>query len=498
MKTNVFAASTLDIMSPDFALLNKNRTPDASAPLKCFAGRRFHFIGIGGIGMSGLAKLLVKNQAIVSGSDMNASAVTDMLSAAGADITIGHESTVIPQDTEGVVISAAIKEENPELMLARRQGIKVIKYAQMLGRLMDCYTGIAICGTHGKSTTTGWVTWLLKQAGLDPSFVVGAEIPQCGTSSGPGNGSFFVAEACEFDRSFQNLHPRIAVILNIEADHLDYYRDEDEIVEAFEVFASGVNPNGIIIANGEDTNVARATRSLDAGVRLITFGLTDNCHFRAGNLQVINGLHQFDVYHEADCLGRTAISVPGHHNVYNALAVVAACISAGVEPGYVLANLDTFTGMDRRCMLKAKIADITILDDYAHHPTEIKASLQGIRERYKPGRIFCIFQPHQYSRTRFLLDDFAKSFTLADVTVVPEIYFVRDSEQNRQLVNSKLLVEKVRKNGCEAVFADSFADICRYLKENVAAGDLVVTMGAGDIWKVADEYIRWLGRRGQD
>jgi UDP-N-acetylmuramate--alanine ligase len=494
MNTNLFAANTIDIMSPDFFSLNGDHTPDANAPLKCFAGRKFHFVGIGGVGMSGLAKLLIKNHALISGSDMSASAVTEMLAAAGADITIGHDQTAIPEGTEAVVISAAIKEDNPELVLARSKGLKVIKYAQMLGRLMDCYSGIAICGTHGKSTTTGWITWLLKQAGSDPNFVVGADIPQCGASSGPGNGRFFVAEACEFDRSFLSLHPHIGVILNIEADHLDYYRDEAEIVEAFEAFTRGVKPGGIIIANGEDANVARATRSLPAGIRLITFGLADGCDFRAASLEVVDGLPRFDVYHGDELLGRTSIGIPGRHNIYNALAVIAACTSTGLDADVVLANLDTFTGMDRRCMLKAKISDITVLDDYAHHPTEIRASLQGIRQMYKPERIFCVFQPHQYSRTRFLLDDFAKSFTLADVTVVPEIYFVRDSEQNRQLVNSKLLVEKVRNNGSDAVFADSFGNICRYLKENVGAGDLVVTMGAGDIWKVADEYIRWLRR----
>jgi UDP-N-acetylmuramate--alanine ligase len=482
MKTNIFAASDIDIMSPDFALLRKNRTPDATAPLKSFAGHKFHFIGAGGIGMSGLAKLLLKNHAIISGSDMNSSTVTEMLTAAGAKISIGHTEAAIPDGTEAVVISAAIKEDNLELKLARSKGLKVFKYAQMLGRLMDCYSGIAICGTHGKSTTTGWITWLLKQAKFDPSFVVGAEIPQCSTSSDPGNGRFFVAEACEFDRSFLNLHPQIGVILNIEADHLDYYRDEAEIVEAFTDFANHINPDGIIIANGEDANVAKVTRLLPDGIRLITFGLSDNCDFRGANLEVIDGLHHFDVYHGSECLGRTAIGIPGCHNVYNALAVIAACTSAGVDPDFVLANLKTFTGMDRRCMFKAKLHGITILDDYAHHPTEIRASLQGISQRYQPRRIFCVFQPHQYSRTRFLLDDFAKSFTLASVTVVPEIYFVRDSEQNRQLVNSKLLVEKVKNNGSDAVFAETFADIGRYLK------------GAGDIWKVADEYIRWLGR----
>ena len=456
------------------------------------AGKRFHFIGAGGIGMSGLAQLLIKRSGIVSGSDQTASDVTEKLCEMGAGIKIGHSTKNLNPETDAVVISAAIKEDNPELKLARQKGLKVYKYAQMLGELMNRYDGIAISGTHGKSTTSGWLVYLLKQAGLDPNFIIGAEITQLDCSSGVGNGKFFVAEACEYDRSFLNLKPKIACILNIEADHLDYYKDEAEIVEAFEDFARGIKPNGVLIANGQDPNVAKVSRQLPSDRRCETFGLDEDCNFYAQNLQLNNGLYTFDIYHNSKLLGATKITVAGKHNVLNALAVTATAVHVGLPPQRILQLLPGFTGVERRLMLKGQVGQITILDDYAHHPTEIRASLAAMRQRYQPKRIWCIFQPHQYSRTRFLLDDFAESFKLADITIVPEIYFVRDSQAEKKEINAQILVERIRANGTEAVFIDSFEGICDYLKREVSPGDLVVTMGAGDIWKVADEYIQWL------
>ena len=455
-------------------------------------GKRFHFIGAGGIGMSGLAKLLIKNKAIIAGSDQMASGVIEKLCEMGADIKIGHGTENLNPETDAVVISAAIKENNPELKLARQKGLKVYKYAQMLGELMNRYDGIAISGTHGKSTTSGWLIYLLKQAGIDPNFIIGAEISQLGSSSGVGNSKYFVAEACEYDRSFLNLKPKIACILNIEQDHLDYYKDEQEIVDAFSEFAHGVKLGGVLITNGADLNAAKAIRQLGADVRCETFGLDENCNFYAQNLQLNNGLYAFDVYHNGKLSGATKISLPGRHNILNALAVMAMAVNVGLPPQGILQLLPDFTGIDRRLTLKGQLRQITVLDDYAHHPTEIKASLEAIRERYKSKRIWCVFQPHQYSRTRFLLDDFAESFKLADITIVPEIYFVRDSQAAKREINSQILVERMRTNGTKAIFIDSFGAICDYLKTEVRPGDLVVTMGAGDIWKVADEYIQWL------
>jgi UDP-N-acetylmuramate--alanine ligase len=464
------------------------------------AGKRFHFIGAGGIGMSGLAQLLIKNEAIVTGSDETLTDVINELRKRGAEITIGHRDRNLKLGTNAVVISAAIKENNPELKLARDRGYKVYKYAQMLGKLMDCFEGIAVCGTHGKSTTSGWLTYVLKEASLEPNFIIGALVSQLGCSSAAAEGKYFVAEACEYDRSFLNLKPKIACILNIEQDHLDYYKNEDEIVEAFREFALGVRPQGVLIANGQDANVAKIITDSrfcdnDKAVGCETFGFNENCNFHAGNITLLDdGLYAFDVYHNDTLLGATRLSIPGEHNILNALAVTAMAVNAGLQPELVLELLPGFTGIDRRLMLKGQFGGITVLDDYAHHPTEIRASLQAIRQRYRTGRIWCIFQPHQYSRTRFLLDDFAESFKLADITIVPEIYFVRDSLSAKKEINAGILVERIRANGNEALFIDGFDAICDYLESNLADGDVVVSMGAGDIWKVADEYIRRVGR----
>jgi len=442
--------------------------------------------------MSGLVKLLIKNKAIITGSDQMQSSVVARLRQMGADIKIGHNENNLCSETDAVVISAAIKEQNLELKLAHKRGCKIYKYAQMLGQLMNCYDGIAVAGTHGKSTASGWLVYCLEQADLDPSFVIGADITQLGSSSGTGDGKYFIAEACEYDRSFLNLKPKIACILNIEADHLDYYKNEEEIVDAFGQFALSIKPDGVLIANGTDLNVAKVIRQIGSNVRCETFGLDKNCNFYARNIQLNEGLYAFDVYHNGQLLGATRIALPGRHNILNALAVVAMAVGAGLPAQQILELLANFTGIDRRLMLKDQIGQITVLDDYAHHPTEIRATLEAIRQKYQPRRIWCVFQPHQYSRTRFLLDDFAESFKLADVTIVPEIYFVRDSQAEKKEVNAQILVERMRANGTKAVFIDGFGRICDYLKTNVTAGDLVVTMGAGDIWKVADEYIQWL------
>ena len=291
-----------------------------------------------------------------------------------------------------------------------------------------------------------------------------------------------------------NLKPKIACILNIEQDHLDYYKDENEIVEAFCEFARGTKSDGAIIANGQDENMLKIIRRLEDSMHCETFGLDESCAFYAGDISLEDGFYAFDAYHNGQLLGRTKISLPGRHNIFNALAVAAVAVNLGLEPEPVLELLGGFTGMDRRLMLKGRFGHITVLDDYAHHPTEIKASLAAIRQRYQPKRLWCVFQPHQYSRTRFLLNDFTESFRLADVTIVPEIYFVRDSLSARQQVNSQILVERIQAGGTEAMFIDGFGTICDYLKKNVSPGDVIVTMGAGDIWKVADEYIQWLRR----
>lgn len=459
------------------------------------SGKKYHFIGIGGIGTSGLAKMLMRRGAIVSGSDMSDGAVIDELRAKGATVAVGHGPQNVPADADEVVISAAINASNSELARASELGKKIRKYAEMLGILFDMQDGIAVSGTHGKSTTSGWLSYIFQAAGQKPNFIVGADIPQLGGSSGVGNGGVFVAEACEYDRSFLNLHPKTTIVLNIEADHLDYYRDEDEIVGAFGDFAAQTKPGGTLVTNGQDKNCARVIRRVRDGFMIVTFGLETTCDFTARSLEVVGGTYAFDVYHKEDRLGRVHTGLPGEHNVMNALAVIAAANAAGLEFAAIFEHLGGFTGIDRRLMLKAKVDGITILDDYAHHPTEIRASLKAIRQKYNPKRLVCVFQPHQYSRTRFLLDDFAESFKLADLTIVPEIYFVRDTAESKSTVNAEVLVERIGQHQSKAMFIRDFAGILDHLRNNLTDGDLVVTMGAGTIWKVADDYIQWLRER---
>lgn len=458
------------------------------------AGGRFHFIGAGGVGMSGLARFLLGKKAIVTGSDQTASAVTAALNRLGAQIHIGHSADNLHPATEVVVISAAIRESNPELQAARQQGCRVYKYAQFLGELVKHFEGIAVSGTHGKSTTTGWLVYCLKQAGVDANFVVGADILQLGGSSGSGDSDFFVVEACEYDRSFHNLKPSLACILNIERDHLDCYKDEDDIVESFYQFALGTRPDGLIVADGDDRNVAKVLARLASRRTCVTFGFGTHCNFCATNVQETGGFYHFDVLQNGRELGSARISLPGRHNVHNALAVMAMAASIGVEPERILEALGGFTGMDRRLMVKGQFDGITVLDDYAHHPTKIKASLKAIRERYQPRQLWCVFQAHQYSRTQALLEEFASSFADADKVLLPEIYAARDTEASRQAVNAGILTERIRGQGTDAQYLGTFAAVCDYLEQHVHAGDVVVAMGAGDVWKVADEYIQRLRR----
>jgi UDP-N-acetylmuramate--alanine ligase len=462
-----------------------------------FAGKKIHFIGIAGCGMRALAYALIKHGAVITGSDATDSGCLQMLNKQGATCWVGHDAEKIAEPADYVVLSAAVKDNNPELVkfrdLASNANVKILKYAQMLGLLMDQYDGVAVSGTHGKSTTTAMVAFTLREAGLDPSFVIGANVDQLSGGSGVGTSKYFVAESCEYDRSFLNLHPQLAAILNIEEDHLDYYNSLDEILGAFKTFASQLRSGGTLIINGEDANTAKIMKELP-DIRYETFGTDPKTNWRAENVNLTNGCCQFDVYYNQSCLGNCQLQLPGRHNMYNALAATALAYHCGVAPDNIFEALGRFQGAYRRLTLKGSAAQITILDDYAHHPTEIQASLKAAKERYNPRRLWCIFQPHQHSRTRFLLNDFAKSFTVADVVVVPDIYFVRDSEAECQLVNSGDLVARIAQHGGTACYLPRFDQILQYLKSQLAAGDLVITMGAGDIWKIADELVHWLGR----
>jgi UDP-N-acetylmuramate--alanine ligase len=464
----------------------------AQAEPQAFRGKCVHLIGIGGSGMRAMAKMLMDFGATVSGSDMVGGAALDKLAAEGAAIQIGQRADNIPARCDLVVYSAAINEHNPELLAAGQRGLEVLKYSQMLGRLMAQRVGIAVAGTHGKSTTTAMVAFVLRKAGLEPSFIVGATVDQLGGPSGVGSGKHFVAEACEYDRSFLNYRPHYAAILNVEEDHPDCYPNIGAIIEAFRAFASQVKPDGVLVVNGEDRNAARAV-SCPLACEVQTFGLTDACTWQGANLTNSGGKHRADVLLKGQHYCHLEVPLPGLHNLYNSLAAVALLHHAGLEGPKAAELLAQFTGARRRMMLKARLRDITLIDDYAHHPTEIQASLRAVRDFYRPRRLLCVFQPHQHSRTRFLLTDFARSFGAADEVIVPDIFFVRDSEREKDCISAEDLVAQIRLRGGSAIYLKTFEEIVRYLQGALGPEDLVVTMGAGNIWEVADELVRWLG-----
>jgi UDP-N-acetylmuramate--alanine ligase len=455
-----------------------------------FTGKHIHLIGIGGSGMRALARVLLDRGACVTGSDTSAGGALDSLSAHGATISISQRGENITDDCEIVVYSAAIDEQNPELITAKQRGLEILKYAQMLGRLMSEKVGVAISGTHGKSTTSAMVSYVLSQAGVDPSYIIGANVEQLGGPCGVGKGDHFVAEACEFDRSFLHLNPKYATILNIEEDHLDCFRDIDAIIQAFRAFAAGIQPGGVLVCNGEDRNVTEAVSGANCDVE--TFGLTPQCTWCGVDVVTEQGYVSMTINKNGQHFGKLIVPLPGLHNAYNSLAAVALLYHAGLTSEEILRNLESFKGVKRRMTLKYSDSKATVVDDFAHHPTEIQATLRALVNCYKPRRVICVFQPHQHSRTRFLLKDFAQSFALADEVIVPDIYFVRDSQQEKDYISSKDLVAQIRLRGGIAIYLKTFEMIVEYIKGIFEPGDLFITMGAGNIWEVADEFVQWI------
>ena len=462
------------------------------AEVRAFAGRRVHMIGIGGCGMRALARVLLDQGAIVSGSDRAAGGPLDRLIDAGASIAVGQSAQNIPPHCDIVVYSAAIHPQNPELIAARQRGCEVVKYSQMLGKVMADRVGIAVAGTHGKSTTTAMVAYVLWAAGADPSFIVGATVEQLGGPSGTGSGRHFVAEACEYDRSFLNLSPMLAAILNIEEDHLDCYQDIRAIVEAFQAFACRIPADGVLVLNGEDRNCSEVAAS--ARCQVETFCLEGQGAWKGEDLSAERGLVTMDILYEGRKFCRLGVPLPGRHNACNCLAATALLYHAGLGPDQISRLLGGFTGTYRRMTLKGRAKGVTVVDDYAHHPTEIQVTLRALRDHYQPQRVICVFQPHQHSRTRLLLSSFARSFGNATEVVVPDIYFVRDSELEKNHISSEDLVSQIRLNGGNAIYLKTFDQIAEHLKSTVRDGDLMVTMGAGNVWELADEIVRWLGR----
>jgi UDP-N-acetylmuramate--alanine ligase len=465
--------------------LGEMRTESLSASR--FAGKRVHFVGIGGCGMSGLARMLLDGGAIVSGSEPKPNPQTFSLGKSGAKISRDQVGELLSRETDLVVRTAAVPDANREMQAARALDIPTIKYAELLGQVMAERHGVAVAGTHGKSTTTAMIAFALIHCGADPSFVVGGTVPQLGGGSRSGGGRAFVAEACEFDRSFHHLRPRVGIVTNIEEDHLDCYKNLDEIVESFRHFASLVPAEGLLLGNGQDAHVLSALAGQAAQTQLVA--LSPGFCWSTRDTGIVGGCHTGEISFQNEPVATLKLAVAGRHNLFNATMAVAACAACGVEPAAAAAALGEFRGVDRRMSEVGNVNGAIVIDDYGHHPTEIRATLAAVRERYQPRRLICVFQPHQHSRTRFLLEDFAISFAAADETIVPDIYFVRDSESERQKVSADDLVDRIRHAGQQAIHLPEFDAIVTHLKQTAGPGDLIITMGAGNVWEIGRDLV---------
>lgn len=464
--------------------MNVTYNPDQPLDL---AGKRLHFVGIGGCGMSGLTRIVRSRGATCTGSDMTGTDVTRALIADGIDVVLTQTADRVPAACDMLVISAAIKPEHPEVVEANRRGIPVIKYAQLLGRLMIGHTGIAIAGTHGKSTTTSMLCHILIQAKLDPNFIVGATCAQIGGGScvSTGGSDLLLAEACEFDRSFHNFHPTHAAILNVEEDHLDIYKNLDDILDAFHIFARRLPAHGnLLIHHDVRTRIAAG---LDCDVQTIGFAPLADWQVLVNGSSVVLKEH-------GSPAAQWTNPMPGEHMAYNAAVAAVMAHQRGAAWQVIEQAIENFRGLDRRMQvlgdIQLKGGRVKLIDDYGHHPTEIDTTLRALKRHYRPARLICIFQPHQHSRTRFLLEQFAASFSAADMVIVPEIYFVRDSEAERQAVSSHDLVERLQKKNINALHLDPFERITDHLAEIGKEGDLIVTMGAGPVWKVSHALMK--------
>jgi UDP-N-acetylmuramate--alanine ligase len=467
------------------------RTNDQPPQPVALAGKRLHFVGIGGCGMSGLARLAARFGAICSGSDRSASAIIDALRGDGIDVALEQTADTLPAAVDMMVISAAIGQTHPEVVEATRRGVTIIKYARLLGELMIGRSGIAIAGTHGKSTTTSLLSHVLIQTKLDPSFIVGATCKQIGGGYRVGESNLLVAEACEYDRSFHNFHPTHGVILNVEEDHLDLYSGIDEIVESFAQFARRIPRKGSLLINHEMPHRLAITAGLPCRVESI--GFAPQADWRIELSDAGAGPAHVKLHHEDQAVAQWPSPMPGEHMAYNAAVAAVTARRLGADWPAIADAIAGFQGLDRR-MQKLGARDVedgvvTIVDDYGHHPTEIDTTLRALSRHYRPDRLICVFQPHQHSRTRFLMDQFAASFSEADIVIVPDIYFVRDSEHERHAVNAADLVDRLRQRGIQAMHLYPFAAIVEHLELIARAGDLVVTMGAGDVWKIARDFL---------
>ena len=446
-----------------------------------------HFIGIGGISMSGLAEILLDRKFTVSGSDMKASEITEHLGKIGARIAIGQRAENITDDIDLVVYTAAIHEENEEFAAAKNKNIPMMTRAALLGQIMDNYArSIAVAGTHVKTTTTSMLTHILLQGQLDPTVSVGGMLDRIGGNIRVGQSNVFLTEACEYTNSFLEFHPLYSIILNVEEDHMDFFKDLEDIKHSFHLFASQTAPDGLIIINGDMEHTDDILKDLPQ--KAITFGLNGDNDYTATDISFDkegNGSYQLVV--DGENMGPVSLKVKGRHNIMNSLAAIACARALGLPMQQILTGLLSFGGTHRRFEYKGNIGDVIVIDDYAHHPTEIKATLTAARE-YPHDELWVVFQPHTYTRTKAFLHQFAEVLTLADHVVLADIYAAREPDTG--MVSSRDIVNLLKEAGTDVYYFPTFGEIEDFLLSQVKGHDLLITMGAGDVVNIGEDILR--------
>ncbi|WP_317854703.1 UDP-N-acetylmuramate--L-alanine ligase [Chakrabartyella piscis] len=446
-----------------------------------------YFIGIGGISMSGLAEILSNRGFTVSGSDMKTSQTVEHLQNQGIVVHIGQKRGNITPSVTQVIYTAAISETNPEWLEAKELGIPMMERAEFLGQLMSEYANsVAVAGTHGKTTTTSMVAEILLAAKTDPTITVGGMLPTIGSNLRIGNSSYFVAEACEYHNSFLHLSPYVGIVLNVEADHLDFFGTLEHIYESFQKFGKKIQTKGVLLVNQTISNLHFLIDNLDCTVEI--FGTANGADWVAKNIvHNPDGGNTFDVYYHNEFVTSVLLHVPGMHNIENALASIGAAHYLGIAPEVYTKGLEHFHGTDRRFQYKGEKDGVLVIDDYAHHPTELSVTLAAAKTREK-NRIFCVFQPHTFSRTKFLFDEFANAFGDADEVIIAKIYAAREVDDGS--ISGADLAEAIAKTGKSARYFETFDEISDYVKEHCKAGDMLLTAGAGDVYLIGEEYLK--------
>ncbi len=444
-----------------------------------------HFVGIGGIGMSGIAELLLNLGYTVSGSDLKSTDITRRLKGFGGKVFKGHmEDQIAGADV--VVTSSAVSADNPEVVAAEKASIPVIPRAEMLAELMRLKYSVAIAGAHGKTSTTSIVAAVMEKGGLDPTVVIGGKLKNIGSNARLGQGEYIVAEADESDGSFLKMSPTIAVVTNIDREHLDFYTDLDAIKNAFLLFIDRIPFYGLAILCLDNESLQDLIPKIKR--RLTTYGMSIQADFQAKEVVLDGFKSMFSIYHFERNLGKVVLNLPGIHNVYNALAGVVVGMELGIPFDKIRQGLETVEGVQRRLEIKGEARGVIVVDDYGHHPTEIKLTLQTVKEIWPERRIVVAFQPHRYTRINALFDDFARAFYQSDVLVVLPIYSA--GEESIEGIDGHGLCEAIRAHGHREVVFSEGSEAVLYLQKNLKKGDILLTLGAGDVWKVGEEVLK--------